>query len=138
MSVSMRAKSRPAVKPTRHAPRPPAPFGQGILPAIHWSGSYGYIPGQDDAAWAAQSFAGDLEPDGDGGFPSEEIIQAGVRWDELYATAVAEGTAECVACGRKDDFIDETTGLCPPCEIAAESASQQSRYAGAGLGWIDP
>src|SRR5262249_28931251 len=43
--------THPPVKPTRHAPRPDRPFGEGILPARRPR----FVPSAEDMQWAAET-----------------------------------------------------------------------------------
>jgi len=139
-TITLRRSPLP-VMPTRRTPRnvpDSTPFGAGILPRTYWTGNYGWIPSEEDSRAAAAMFAGSAsEPDWD-------QIAAERAWEDAYESGPAnvqssnpDNGGTCLACGLASDYRD-MHGLCPVCEGLAESASQRSTYAGAGLGWIDP
>lgn len=114
-----------------------------------------YSPDPVEAAWAAQQFGYADEPDWD-------AMAQEARYRELYESGAVAGTrcsacwregdrltaglcdsrtlaadmdfeaGTCLACNRKDDFID-ATGLCPVCAIRAEQGAGKAPISEGGV-----
>ena len=98
-------------------------FGIGVLPATRWTGSYGWMPEEADARFAAQMFAMDRSEPTD---KEWDAIAVDREWEEAYYELAALDTPSmCGCCGRSSDFVS-AEGLCPPCEIALETAQEDS------------
>lgn len=121
----MHATFKRPIKPNRRTPRAPGRFGAGILPRERWSGDYGWLPGRDDAAWAAQAFAG--EP--------------GREWDREAGEAIAIDAMGsltplvgiCLLCGDRDDLTEQ--GLCDHCDAMATEATIAGENERSGSGY---
>jgi hypothetical protein len=91
-------------KPTRHTPRPSAPFGAGIFTRLAR-----FEPTDADRQWAAQAFNSSPEPDYD-------TLAA----EAAFVDAMSDLTPVdlCRSCGQPAEV--DRDGLCPDCEAYAD------------------
>lgn len=116
------ARRTPRVKPTRHTPRPAAPFGAGVFPRTRR-----FEPSEADRRWAAELFGAQADEFTDEDLALLEAQAEQARWEAMRE--MIEAGERCACCGvrESDGFeIDPGTGLCNACLDGAERAAMAS------------